>query len=327
MNQPIDRRTIIKACLGVAALPLVGIARAQAPYPNKPIRVVIGLPAGGVADIALRALTAQMQPNFGQPFVIDNKPGASFVLAMSAMEQSSADGYTLMRVNNMMLSAQAVLKRYDMFKSLVPVATIGATDMVLAAGGKTPFKTAKDLIDFGRMNPNKLTYATPGIGTLEHLTLATFCKRNGFQATHVPYKGGPEVAQAVAAGEVEFCVTPVFFLLQFEPKGLLRGFALLNEQRNPAIPAMPTYHEAGIDTPRLVLWGGFAVPKGTPTAVIAALERQALATMDNEELRNKLTAMGINPSIKGGSSYSAKLWADDWAWISKAASEMDLDKN
>ncbi len=329
MKPILHRRALLNASLGLCAWPLLGTAQAQTKesYPVKPVRVVIGLPAGGVADNTMRVLTSQMQPAFGQPFVIDNKPGGSFAIAMNAMTQAPADGYTLMHVTNMMLAAQAVLKRYDMLKALVPIATLGASDMALAVGGKGPYKTVKELIEFGRAHPGKLTYAVPGIGTLEHLTLAAFCNRNGIKAVSVPFKGGPEVVQAIAAGECDFCVTPVPFLVQFESKGLLRGLVLLNEQRNAALPALPTYREAGVDVPRLVLWGALAAPVGTPAAVIATLEKQALAANVMPDVRRQLLAMGLDPSFSGGAEFTAKLWAEDWAWIAKSASDVPVDKN
>jgi tripartite-type tricarboxylate transporter receptor subunit TctC len=326
MEHKVNRRTVLQAGLGMGMLPLTRAAAAQSAYPNRPIRVVVGLPAGGVADMAVRIITTQMQATMGQPFVIDNKPGGSFVLAMNEMEQAPADGYTLTYATNMMLSAQAVLKRYDLFKSLTPIAMIGASEMALAVGGNSKFSSVSELVEFGRANPRKLTYGTPGIGLLEHLTLATFCKRNGIEAVHVPYKGGPQVVHAIGSGEVDFCVTPLSLLLQFESKNLIRGLAILNEQRSTALPQLPTYQEARVDIPRLVLWGGFAAKAGTPGNIVSALERHTLLALRHEETRARLVAMGRNMAIEGDAAYAARLWSADWAWISRAAGEITLDK-
>lgn len=326
MTKTINRRTVLQAGLSLGVLPLGGMSQAQSAYPNRPIRVVVGLPAGGVADVAVRIITTQMQSTLGQPFLVENRPGASFGLAMNAMEQASADGYTLTYATNMMLSSQAVLKRFDLFKSLTPIAMIGASEMAFAVGGNSRFSNIKDLVDFARANPNKLTYGTPGIGLLEHLTLATFCKRNNIQAVHVPYKGGPQVAQALGSGEIDFCVTPLTFLMQFESKNAIRGLAVLNEQRSSAIPNLPTYQEAGIDIPRLVLWGGFATKSGTPNHVVKMLETHTLLALKNSETRARLLAMGRNMNVEGDAAYSANMWAADWSWISKAASEITIDK-
>ncbi len=319
MTHHFNRRSALKACLGIGlgALSLPRAALAQGGgFPNRPIRLLVGLPRGDVADNSLRPLSVLMHQSLGQPVVIENKPGGSFALVMSTMAQAAADGYTMVHVTNMMLSAQAVLKRYDMLKALTPVGTLGATDMCLTVMGKSQFKSAGELIAFDRANPGKLTYATPGVGTLEHLTLAEFCRRNGIDAVSVPYKGGPDVVQAVGAGMCDFCVAPVPFLVQFESKGTLRGLAMLNETRNAAVPSIPTYKEAGIDTPRLVLWGGLAVPAGTPPAVVATLEKAVLAAQANADVRKTYAAMGLDPASSGGAAYTAKLWADDWAWIS-----------
>jgi tripartite-type tricarboxylate transporter receptor subunit TctC len=299
---------------------------AQDKYPTKPVRIIIGAPPGGVIDNSVRILTNVMQPSFGQPLIIDNKPGSVFAVAMSTLALAPTDGHTLLYVTSNMLSGQAVQKKYDMFKSLVPVAMIGATDITLAVGGKSQHKTVKELIAWSKSNPGKMTYASPGIGSLDHLALSNFCKKFGLDAVHVPYKGSTEVAQALMTGQADLGILPVPFIVQFGSKGMLRALLLLNGKRNPVIPEVPSIKDEQLDIPRLSVWGGMAAPAGTPKGVIEHLEKQLLAAMQNAELQKQFAGMGLAIDAHGAAEFGND-WKSDWSWISKAASEAKLDTN
>ena len=312
------------AWLATAALP--GLALAQAKYPSKPVRIIVGLPAGGTADSSVRMLAATMLPSLGQTIIVDNKPGANFQIAVHALTQAPADGYTLLHVINAMLSGQAVQKRYDLFKSLVPIAMTGSSDITFVVGAKSPHKTVQDLIAWATAHPGKLTYASPGTGSLEHLALSNLCKRYGIDAVHVPFKGGPEMVQAVGSGEADLSTAAVPLVVQFAPKNLIRALVVLNDKRNAAIPDVPSLPEAKLDLAKLVIWSGLAAPAGTPQPVLELLERQVLAAADNPELRRQYLAMGLAPAPAGAAAFG-QVWKDDWAWIAKAASEAKLDTN
>lgn len=314
---------------GVAACGTLGwplASRAQDKYPAKAVRIVVGLPAGGVADNSVRLLAATMQPQFGQSLVVENKPGASFQLAMQAVLQAPADGYTLLHVISPMLSAQAVQKRFDVFKSLVPVARLGSTDTTFAVGGKSTFKTIQELITFAKANPGKLSYGSPGIGSLEHIALAGFCKRYGIDAVHVPFKGGPEIVQALATGQIDFGTQAVPLVVQFGPKGLIRALVVLNHQRNAAVPDVPTIKEAGLDISRLTLWGGLAAAAGTPREALEFLEAKALAAAKDPALVKQYQAMGLANEAQGAAAFGQD-WKEDWVWIAKSAAENRIEAN
>lgn len=317
------RQLLATGLAATASLALPLRVSAQDKFPSKPIRIVLGLPSGGAADASMRVLGSTMQSVIGQPLVIDNKPGAGFALALGALAQAPADGYTLLHVVSPMLSNQAVQKRYDMFKQLQPIARVGSSDVAFVVNGKSPHKSMQELIAWGKANPGKLTYASPGVGSLEHLALDALCQRNGISAVHVPFKGGPEMVQAVASGEADMSTLAIPLVLQFAPKGLVRPLVMLNDKRNPALPDVPSLKDLQLDVPRVVIWGGLAAPVGTPKAVMAELEKAALAAMDNPELRKQYTAMGLDPDAAGSAAF-AKNWSDDWAWISKAATEARL---
>lgn len=320
------RRLIATGSALLAELALPALAQAQDKFPSKPIRIIVGLPAGGAADASMRQLAATLQPALGQTFVIDNKPGAGFTLAMQAVTQAPADGYTLLHVVSPMLSNQAVQKRYDMFKSLQPIAKVGSSDITFVVAAKSPHKSMQELITWAKANPGKLTYASPGVGSLEHLALDALCRRNGITAVHVPFKGGPEMLQAVATGEADLSTLAVPLVLQFAPKNMVRPLVVLSDQRNASLPDVPNLKELKLDVPRVVIWGGLAAPASTPKAVVATLEKAVLAAMENPELRKQYEAVGLVPDGANAAAF-AKTWSEDWAWISKAAGEAKLDTN
>lgn len=326
MTLPAPRRRCLCAALAASALPSAGLARTATAYPSRPVRIVVGLPAGGVADMATRVLAAAMQPALGQPLVVENRPGAGFQLALQAVTQAAPDGHTLVNMVSAMLSAQAVHKRFDVFRSLVPIAGTGATDTTLAVGKRSPHRTVQQLIAWARARPGRMTYGSPGAGTPEHLALHHFCKRYGIEAVHVPFKGGPEVMHALAAGHIDLGTQAVPLIVQSVPPGMVRALVVLKGHRHAAIPDVPTIEEAGLDIDRLTLWGGLAAPAETPPDVVALLEHQVLAAMKSPELIRQYLQMGIEPRAESAGQFG-QAWKDDWAWISRAASAMPLGPN
>lgn len=326
MSYTLQRRRFMQSTLAGLAVAGPGLALASDKFPAHSLRVIVGLPPGGTADASMRVLGSTLQSILGQNIVVDNKPGGNFVLAVQALMQAPADGYTLIHVINAMLSGQAVQKRFDMFKSLTPVARIGSTDITLAVGGNSPHKTIHELIAWAKKNPGKMTYASPGIGSLEHLALHTLCQRSGIEAVHVPYKGGPEMAQAVYTGEADLCTNAVPLILQFAPKGMVRALVVLNDKRSSVLPDVPSLKDVGLDIPRVVLWGGLAVRSGTPQPVVDVLEKAVLAAVANPELRQQYTSMGLQPQSAGATAF-AQEWKDDWVWISKAVRDAKLENN
>ncbi len=318
-----NRRHLLQAGLAAAALPAWHLAAAQDKYPSKPLKIVVPLPAGGVADNSVRVLANAMQTGFGQPIVIENKPGGTFAIGMNAVTQAPADGYTLLHINIALLSAQVVFKRFDVFKQLQPVAGLGETDIAISATGTKGYKSVQDLIADGRAHPGKLSYATPGSGTMEHLALINFCKAAGIDALHVPMKGGPDMVKALIQGEVDFGTLAVPLVQQFVTDGRIRALMLLNEKRNAVLPQVPTYVEEKVPTSRLTIWGGFAAPAGTPPAVMAHLENSVLEAMRNPEVQKQFLAAGLAPHAQTGDMFG-KVWRDDYQWISKAATEAKL---
>ncbi len=311
------------ASLLVAALP----ALAQADYPNRPIRIVIPLPAGGAADVGVRTMALELEKSLKQPIVVENKPGGMFMLGLQAVLSAPADGYTVIQLNQGMVGVQVVQKKFDLNKQLLPLTIAGDTPMVLMVGPQSPYKTMKDLVAFGRANPGKLNYATPGQGAIEHLKIAQMEKAAGFTGVNVPYKGGPDMVKAVMGGEVDFTVAPAIFGMQYAPKGQVKVLAVIDQARLKEFPDVPTIVEAGVNVSPLRIWSGFAVHPDTPPAIVQRLQREFAAAAVSAPVVEKLTPFGMTLKSSKTSEEFRQQIASDVVWMTEAAKDLKLEAN
>lgn len=329
MTTSIHRRHVLAslAAMGAGAFgPLQALA--QDAYPGKgPIKLIVPLPAGGAADATVRVLTAALQTQMKQSFVIDNKPGGSFVIGMQAIAQAPADGYTLMHLNPGMCAAQAALKKIDLLKNLTPISAMGTMPALLVVPASSPIKSVKELIAAGTAKPGSLNYGSVGIGSLEHLWSSNFSKRNRLDAVHVPFKGMPDAATALASGEVQFLSLVQILALSFIQKGMMRALAVIDNQRIAALPNVPTLKELGYEEPPLVFWGGLAAPKGTPPAIIEMLRENIAAAVANPEVKAKLASTGTTAmSSPTSAAFEAQI-TQELAWLTDAVKAANLQLN
>ena len=325
MSKALNRRNALKATAATLLPATLGLdVMAQDAYPSKPIKIIVALPAGGVADVSVRILGEAMSPVLNQPIVIDNKPGGIFQIGIQQATQSAPDGYTLIHIINSMLAAQAALKRYDMMKQLTPVCLFGATDGAMFCSNAAPFKTPQEMIAWAKANPDKLNYGTSGPGTLEHLFMAAFAKKFGFTAVHVPFKGGPDVMTALAQNEIQVAATAVPLALQFGQR--VRPLSMLVDKRNPLLPNLPTLKEQGVDFTTMQYWGALAAPAGTPKAVIDTLARHVANVVATPALAAKYAAVGLNP-MSNTTEQMTRLIADDLKFLTAAVVDADLKIN
>ena len=329
MKASTNRREFLASMAALSAGSLGATAAfAQEAYPGKgPIKVVIPLPAGGAADATLRVLTASMQNSLKQSFVIDNRPGGSFVIGMQAIAQAPADGYTLMHIYPGMLAAQAALKKYDMLKTLTPVSLMGSMPAVLVVPASSPYKTVKDLVAAGAAKPGTLNYGSVGPGTIEHLWASNFSKHNSTGAVHVPFKGMPDAITALVSNEIQFLPLAMALTLQFVQKNMLRPLAVLDTQRHPALPNVPTIKEAGYNEPPLVFWGGLAAPKGTPPAILEKLREHVASAVASDEVKTKFLAMGTTPLSSSTTQSFEQMVTQELGWLAEAVKDANLQMN
>ena len=324
ISSPTRRRALHFAGAFAAALALPSV-RAQSDFPRGPVRIIIPLPAGGAADVGVRTMALELEKLLKQTVVVDNKPGGLYQVGVQALLQAPADGHTLLHLNSDMVAVQVVQKRYDLNKQMIPLTMSGDTPMVLMVGPASAHKTMKDLIAFGRANPGKLNYATPGPGSIEHLKCAQIEKDAGFTGLNVAYKGGPDMVKAVIGGEVDFTIAPAIFAAQFAPKGQVRVLAAVDSARLKEFPDVPAITEVGVNVTPLRLWGGFAVHADTAPAIAQRLYKDLAAAATATSVVEKLTPFGMHIMASKSPDEFRKLIASDAAWMTEAAKGLELE--
>lgn len=325
-NQAMARRRML-GYLGAIGMQSTLPALAQSDYPNRPIRIVLGLPAGGAADIVVRALAQELEQTLKQPVLVDNKPGGLFQIAVQAVASAPADGHTLLYINSSFVTVQAVQKKFDLARQFQPLTLTGETPSVLVVNTNSRFKTMKDLVEFGRTRPNELSYGTLGIGTLEHLKSVQLTEAAGIDAKAIPYKGGPDMLNAVIAGDIHFTGVNVFSALPFIKSGKLRPLAALDSARIKSLPDTPTIIEAGVNTSTTRIWSGFAVHQATPAPIVQRLFTELVAAMNSPEIVKKYSPLGILTTTSKSPEDFRSFINSEAAWMGVASKKIDLLNN
>lgn len=325
-NQNNGRRLFLEG-IGALSLGATLPAMAQADYPNRPIKIVLGLPAGGAADIVVRALAQELEQSLKQPVLVDNKPGGLFQIAVQAVASAPADGHTLLYLNSSFVTVQAVQKKFDLLRQFQPLTLTGETPSVLLVSANSRFKTMKDLVEYGRAHPDELSYGTLGVGTLEHLKSVQLIDAAGFQAKAIPYKGGPDMVNAVIAGDIQFTGVNVFSALPFINSGKLRALVALDSARIKALPDVPTINEAGVATSTTRIWSGFAVHSGTPAPIAQRLFKELVAAMNSPAIAKKYSPLGIMTTTSKSPEEFRSFIASEAEWMGAISKKIDLINN
>ena len=286
-----------------------------------PLRIIVPLPAGGVADSSVRFFGEQWTTITKQTVVIDNRPGGLFQIAMQQMLTAPADGNTLIHLHTGMSAAQATMQRFDMTKQLLPLGMLGTTPGAIFVPASSPIQNMQELISWIKDNPGKLSYASTGTGSLEHLLTTVFLRRYSLTGTNVPFKGGPDGMTAVAQNEVQMAVSALPLIVPF--KGKVRVIAVLTEQRAAMAPNVPTYKEAGIEMQGLEYWGALAAPAATPKAIVDSMHKLMVEVMQTPSVMNKFTTMGMAP-VTSAPEAMAKIIAEDVKWMAPLGAELNL---
>lgn len=286
------RNCVLAALLGF--LP-VTIALAQA-FPNKPMRLVVPYPPGGGADGNARSLAQPMASLLGQPIVVENKPGASGILAANTVVQSPADGYTML-FDTFPYVVNAVLHKlpFDPVKDLLPVSQAINMPLILVVPAEAPFKSVQELIAYAKANPGKLNYGSYGAGGAAHLAAELLARDAGIDWVHVPYKGGAPAMADVLAGRLSAYFTNPITGLAHIQSGKIRALATTGAQRMKVLPDVPTVKEIGYKDFEVVEWNGFFVPAGTPADVVTKLSESVKLATQQPEVQKRMAAQGVEP--------------------------------
>lgn len=292
------RRDLIKA---LAATPLVGSTSAlyaQSAYPSKPVTLLVPQPAGGGADVFCRTLQPQMQAFLGQPVVVDNKGGAAGNIGTALGARAAADGHTITFVNQSTLTINPHLYPDTGFTldQFIPVSLLASVDLVICANPTTvKANNLKELLDQARKAPGRLNYSSAGNGSANHLAGELLKSLAKVSITHIPYRGGGPATTAVLGGEVELSVAFPQAVVPMIKAGKLKALAVTGAKRSDALPDVPTVAESGVPGYEFSSWFGFALPKGTPEAVVTRVREAALHALKTPANVEKLQATMTRP--------------------------------
>jgi len=310
----------------VAAVLTAASAGASAQgYPARAIHIIAPFPAGGGYDFLSRLVGSEMAKTFGQPVIVENKAGANGNIGTDAAAKSAPDGYTLLMGGNSPLSLNVGLYPklpYDPVRDFEPIARVATQPNLFAANPKVPVKSVAELVQYAKANPGKLTYASNGNGSPQHLAAEQLKRMAGIDMVHVPYKGAAPTAAALLAGEVSVAFNIILLPLPHVQSGKLTGLAVASSKRSALAPDIPTMVELGypidIDT-----WYGLVAPAGTPRAIIAKLNTETLRLLNLPDLREKTRSQGIELAGSTPEEFGAFLKADIAKWT-KAIREMNI---
>ena len=306
----LSRRRILSNAVLLAAAPLA--ASAQTAFPAKPLRIVVPNAPGGAADLTARAVGQKMSQGLGQPVVIDNKPGAGGVVAGDMVAKAAPDGHTLLLISSGTAVSASLFKTlpFDTVADFTPVAQLASFDLVIVVPSGGRFKTLTELVAWGKANPGKLNIGTPNIGTTQHLAAELFKSQSGLDAQIVPFNGTPAVINALRGSQIDAGLDILSPLLAQIKSGDLLPLAITGKRRSRELPDVPTAQEAGIAGFDVTSWNGLAVPAKAPKEVVARLNREINAALNDAGVKKQLQDLNLDPQ-PGTSEHAVALLAGD----------------
>lgn len=319
-------RSVLAAICVAGATPAAGAADSD--YPTKPIKIVVPYTAGGSNDVVGRVLGQKLTAYWGQPVIVENRPGAGGNLGAATVARAVPDGYTFLITPNNLLTMNPSLYRkaglgYNPEKDLVPVSLVATGPILLAVNAALPVNSVQELIAYAKANPGKLSYASAGIGTPHHLTAELFKSLTGTDMVHVPYRGAVPAVSDLTAGRVQVMFGIPNSLMPFVKTGQLKALAVSGEGRSSLLPELPTVASAGVPGFDSTLWIGLTAPAGTPPSVIAKVNKAVAQAMHDPEVEASLEAQGLTPATSSPQDFGALIKKDEARW-SKLIQEKNL---
>ena len=311
MNKLI-RSTLVLALAGMSAL-----ASAEPAYPAKPIRLVVPFPPGGGTDIIARVVSNKLTETRKWVVVVDNRPGAGGNIGMDLVAKARPDGYTigLGQTSNLAVNPTLYAKLpYDPLKDFTPIGTVADAPLVLVVASSSPYRSLADVVAAAKAAPDKVTLATPGNGTVAHLTGELFQKAAGIKLQHVPYKGSAQAITDLLGGSVNVFMSSVPTALSQIRAGTMRALAVTSSQRADDLPSVPTINESGYKGFDAVTWFGLLAPAGTPRAIIDKINRDTVAILRTSEAKEALLRHGAEPVPTTPKEFEAFLKAEIAKW-------------
>lgn len=315
--------------LTLLAIACLACSPAMAAFPDKPIRVVIGFPAGGPLDQHARLLTERLQAVLGQPIVIDYKSGAGGTVGAQDVMKAPPDGYTLMLANTgVMVINPALYSKlpYNTLKDFTPIARTAMQPLALLVNPKLPVNNLQEFISYTRARPGQVNYGSAGNGGISHLVPEMFKNATGLFMVHIPYRGSAPAFTDLMAGQVQFMGESIPQAANYHKQGKVRALAVTSKERNPALPDIPTVIESGIKGFEVVGFYGFLAPAGLPKDITAKLSDAFRQVMTSPDIRNRMVAQGADPAFLGSEDFAGFLAAEMPRWaqaVKRSGAKLD----
>ena len=286
------KRPLLLTLLGSAA----SIANAQT-WPTKPVTIVVPFPAGGTTDVLARAVSTKLSAAIGQPVIVDNKPGAGATLGADLVAKALADGHTLLMgaVHHTVATNFYKTLRYSFEKDFAPITTVALVPNVMTVSAKSPYTTAKEVFDFAKANPEKLSFGSNGNGTAQHMIGTQLKMETGSKILHVPYKGSAPLTTDLLGGQVDMSFDTITPVLPFIKEGKLKALAVTTAKRSSTLPNVPTLQEAGVPNIAIGTWFGLLAPVATPKAVITRLNSEIVKIIQSPDFKKQMADIGAEP--------------------------------
>lgn len=289
-----DRRSLLAGAAAIMAAPAVAQTRW---VPDKPVRVVVPFAAGGSTDVTARLVATALADRLGQPFVIDNRPGAGGNVAAEHVARSAPDGYTLFMATSGILAANQALYRslpFDAVRDFAPITQVAFVPNILVVNPGVPANTLAELVALARARPGQINYGSAGSGTSQHIAGALFAARANLELQHVPYRGGAPAVTDLVAGRIQMIFSPLVEVIAQVRANQLRPLAITTANRSALLPEIPTVAET-VPGFEVALWNSLLAPAGTPPAAVARIAEESAAALRTPELRARLAEQGSEP--------------------------------
>jgi tripartite-type tricarboxylate transporter receptor subunit TctC len=311
------RSIVVVAAVAFAFSPLPAMSQA---YPNKPIKVIVPFAPGGSSDIVARSITSKFQELLGQPAVVENKPGANGTIGAEQVMQANPDGYSVLVGSIGVFSINTALfkdLRYNPTRDFAPVMLAVTTPNVLVTKNDLPVSSVKELIEYAKKNPDKLSYCSSGTGSSDHLTGEVFKQSTGITAVHAPYKGGSACQTDIIGGQIDFSFQNLGAVTGYIKAGKMKALAVTAPTRNPQLPDVPSVAEAGFPSLVVTSWQAVAVPAKTPADVVKKLNDAMVKTLKSPEVREHMGKIGFDVVASTPEEFSKfmKTEIDRWTQV------------
>ena len=316
------KRTCHVGAALVAAMLVCGAPAIAQDYPSRPVKIIVPFGAGGPTDIFTRAMGEELKAALGQPFIMENRPGAGSVIGTAEVARAAPDGYTLVMLSSTTTVNETLAekKTYSLLRDFVPVAPLVRSDLVLVVHPSVPAKSVAELLALARAKPGTLNYASSGPGSNYHMSAELLKNLTGVDIVHVPYRGSTGARQDIVGGQVQMMLDSVPSMVPLISGGNVRALAVTGKKRSAQLPDVPTMEEAGVPGYEFTFWTGFAAPAATPEPVVARLNTEINKILARPDIKDAWGKIGAEPMIMTRAQYKAHVEGevDKWAKLIKA---------